>query len=291
MGNIIDAIGNTPLVEIQRLNPNPNVKIFAKLEGNNPGGSVKDRAALNMIRSAIERGEIKKGTRLVEATSGNTGIALAMIAAIYNLEIELVMPANSTRERTLTMEAFGAKVTLLESIETCRDYAEDKGNKGYFLLNQFANPDNYLAHYKTTGPEIWRDTSQQITHFVSSMGTTGSIMGNSMFLKEQNPAIQIVGCQPTEESSIPGIRRWPAAYLPKIFDATRVDRTMDVSQEEASHYARQMARSEGIFAGMSSGGALACAVRLAEELESGLIVFIACDRGDRYLSSNLFINP
>jgi len=291
MGNIIDAIGNTPLAEIQRLNPNPKVKIYAKLEGNNPGGSVKDRAALNMIRSAMERGEIKKGTKLIEATSGNTGIALAMIAAIYELEIELVMPANSTRERTLTMEAFGAKVTLLDSIETCRDYAEDKGSKGYFLLNQFANPDNYLAHYKTTGPEIWRDTNQQITHFVSSMGTTGSIMGNSMFLKEQNPAIQIVGCQPTEESSIPGIRRWPAAYLPKIFDARRVDRTMDVSQEDASHYARQMAKSEGIFAGMSSGGALACAVRLAEELDSGLIVFIACDRGDRYLSSELFINP
>jgi len=292
MGNIIDAIGNTPLVEIQRLNPNPNVKIFAKLEGNNPGGSVKDRAALNMIRSAMARGEIKKGTKLIEATSGNTGIALAMIAGIYDLEIELVMPSNSTRERTLTMEAFGARVTLLDSIETCRDYAEEKGSTdGYFLLNQFANPDNYLAHYKTTGPEIWRDTEQQITHFVSSMGTTGSIMGNSMFLKEQNPAIQIVGCQPTEESSIPGIRRWPAAYLPKIFDASRVDRTMDVSQQDAALYARLMARSEGIFAGMSSGGALACAVKLAEELESGLIVFIACDRGDRYLSSDLFIQP
>lgn len=290
MGNIIDTIGNTPLVEIQRLNPNPDVKIYAKLEGNNPGGSVKDRAALNMIRSAMERGDIKKGTKLIEATSGNTGIALAMIAGIYDLEIELVMPSNSTPERTLTMEAFGAKVTLLESIETCRDYAEDKGTEpGYFLLNQFANPDNYLAHYKTTGPEIWRDTNQKITHFVSSMGTTGSIIGNSMFLKEQNPEIQIVGCQPTEESSIPGIRRWPVAYLPKIFDASRVDRTMDVSQEEASNFARLMAKSEGIFAGMSSGGALACAIRLASELESGVIVFIACDRGDRYLSSDLFL--
>ncbi|HEY0176363.1 MAG TPA: cysteine synthase CysM [Pedobacter sp.] len=290
MGNIIDCIGNTPLAEIRKLNPNPNVKIFAKLEGNNPGGSVKDRAALNMIRSAMERGEIKKGSKLIEATSGNTGIALAMIAGIYDLEIELVMPANSTRERTLTMEAFGAQVTLLDSIETCRDYAEEKGTQeGYFLLNQFANPDNYLAHYKTTGPEIWRDTDQQITHFVSSMGTTGSIMGNSMFLKEQDPDIQIVGCQPTEESSIPGIRRWPAAYLPKIFDASRVDRTMDVSQEEASFYAREMARREGIFAGMSSGGALACSLRLAAELSSGVIVFIACDRGDRYLSSDLFI--
>lgn len=291
MGNIIDCIGNTPLVEIRKLNPNPDVKIFAKLEGNNPGGSVKDRAALNMIRSAMERGEIKKGTKLIEATSGNTGIALAMIASIYDLEIELVMPSNSTRERTLTMEAFGAKVTLLDSIEICRDYAEEKSaEEGYFMLDQFANPDNYLAHYKTTGPEIWRDTDQQITHFVSSMGTTGSIMGNSMFLKEQNPGIQIVGCQPTEESSIPGIRRWPVEYLPKIFDASRVDRTMDVSQEEASFYAREMTKSEGIFAGMSSGGALACSLKLAAELTSGVIVFIACDRGDRYLSSDLFIS-
>lgn len=291
MGNIIDCIGNTPLVEIRKLNPNPGVKIFAKLEGNNPGGSVKDRAALNMIRSAMERGEIKKGTKLIEATSGNTGIALAMIAGIYDLEIELVMPANSTRERTLTMEAFGAQVTLLESIEKCRDYAEEKSAEdGYFMLDQFANPDNYLAHYKTTGPEIWRDTDHQITHFVSSMGTTGSIMGNSMFLKEQNPEIQIVGCQPTEESSIPGIRRWPVEYLPKIFDASRVDRTMDVSQEEASFYTREMTKSEGIFAGMSSGGALACSLKLAAELTSGVIVFIACDRGDRYLSSDLFIS-
>lgn len=291
MGNIIDCIGNTPLVEIQKLNPNPNVKIFAKLEGNNPGGSVKDRAALNMIRSAIERGEITKGDKLIEATSGNTGIALAMIASIFDLEIELVMPLNSTRERTLTMEAFGAQVTLLESIERCRDYAEEKGTQpGYFLLNQFSNPDNYLAHYKTTGPEIWRDTEHQITHFVSSMGTTGSIMGNSMYLKAQNPAIQIIGCQPTEESSIPGIRRWPKEYLPKIFDPSRVDRVLDVSQDEASHYAREMAKTEGIFAGMSSGGALACSLKVAAELDSGIIVFIACDRGDRYLSSDLFIS-
>ncbi|TKC09576.1 cysteine synthase CysM [Pedobacter frigoris] len=289
MGNIVDAVGNTPLAEIQKLNPNPAVKIFAKLEGNNPGGSVKDRAALNMIRSAIKRGEVTNGTKLIEATSGNTGIALAMIASIYGIEIELVMPASSTRERTLTMEAFGAKVTLLESIEVCRDYAEEKGvQPGYFLLNQFANPDNYLAHYKSTGPEIWKDTDHKITHFVSAMGTTGSIMGNSMFLKEVNPEIQIVGCQPTEESSIPGIRRWPEAYLPKIFDASRVDRVMDVSQKDATAMARRMAREEGIFAGMSSGGALACAIKLAEELESGLIVFIACDRGDRYLSSDLF---
>jgi len=290
MGNIITYIGNTPLVEIQKINPNPDVKIFAKLEGNNPGGSVKDRAALNMIRSAIERGEIKKGTKLIEATSGNTGIALAMIAGIYDLEIELVMPANSTKERTLTMEAFGAKVTLLDSIEICRDYATEKGAEpGYFILDQFANPDNYLAHYKTTGPEIWRDTNGQVTHFVSAMGTTGSIMGNSMFLKEKNPEIRIIGCQPTEESSIPGIRRWPEEYLPKIFDPSRVDRVMDVSEDEAGQYARLMARKEGIFAGTSSGGALACALRLATELHSGTIVFIACDRGDRYLSSDLFL--
>jgi len=289
MKSIIDCIGNTPLVEIQHLNLNSNVKIYVKLEGNNPGGSVKDRAALNMVQSAISRGEIKKGTTLIEATSGNTGIALAMIAGIYGLQIELVMPENSTRERTLTMEAFGAKVTLLESIEVCRDYAEEKGTQeGYYLMNQFSNPDNYLAHYKTTGPEIWKDTSGQITHFVSSMGTTGSIMGCSMFFKEKNAAIQIIGCQPTEESSIPGIRRWPTEYLPKIYDPNRVDRIMDVSQAEATEMARKLAKAEGIFVGMSSGGAFASALKLAAELESGHIVFIACDRGDRYLSSDLF---
>jgi cysteine synthase B len=289
MAGIIDLIGNTPLVEITRLNPNPNVQIFAKLEGNNPGGSVKDRAALNMIKSAIERGEIKPGMKLIEATSGNTGIALAMIARLFDLEIELVLPTNSTKERVLTMEAFGAKVTLLDGIEKCRDYAVEKAARGdYFLMNQFANKDNYLAHYKTTGPEIWRDTKGAITHFVSAMGTTGSIMGNSMFLKEQNPNIEIVGCQPTEESSIPGIRRWPAAYLPEIFDAKRVDRIVDVSQADATAMTRKMARMEGIFAGMSSGGALTVALQIAQELESGLIVFIACDRGDRYLSSDLF---
>ncbi|GAB2687128.1 cysteine synthase CysM [Mucilaginibacter koreensis] len=289
MAGIIDLVGNTPMVEITRLNSNPNVRIFAKLEGNNPGGSVKDRAALNMIRSAMERGEIKTGTKLVEATSGNTGIALAMIARLFDLEIELVMPANSTRERTLTMEAFGAKVTLLESIEACRDYAENKGaSDGYFLLNQFANKDNYLSHYKSTGPEMWRDTDGQITHFVSAMGTTGTIMGCSKFLKEKNPDIQIVGCQPTENSSIPGIRRWPAAYLPKIFDPSRVDRIMDIEEADAVHMARQLAKVEGIFAGMSSGGACSAAIKLAQELTEGTIVFIACDRGDRYLSSELF---
>jgi cysteine synthase B len=289
MAGIIDLIGNTPMVEITKLNPNPNVKIFAKLEGNNPGGSVKDRASLNMIRSAMERGEIKEGTKLVEATSGNTGIALSMIASLFNLDIELVMPSNSTRERTLTMEAFGAKVTLLENIEVCRDYAEEKGaTEGYYLLNQFANADNYMAHYKTTGPELWRDTEGQITHFVSSMGTTGTIMGCSKYLKEKNPHIQIVGCQPTEGSSIPGIRRWPEAYLPKIFDPSRVDRVIDIDQTDATLMARQLAKVEGIFAGMSSGGACSAAIKLAQELEEGLIVFIACDRGDRYLSSELF---
>jgi S-sulfo-L-cysteine synthase (O-acetyl-L-serine-dependent) len=289
MAGIIDLVGNTPMVEISRLNPNPNVKMYGKLEGDNPGGSVKDRPALNMIRSAIERGEIKAGSKLIEATSGNTGIALAMIARLYDLQIELVMPSTSTRERTLTMEAFGAKVTLLDNIETCRDYAEEKAATGeFFILNQFSNPDNYMAHYKTTGPEIWKDTQQSITHFVSSMGTTGTIMGCSRYFKEKNPAIQIVGCQPTEESSIPGIRRWPKEYLPKIFEPERVDRVMDVSQEEATQMARKLANVEGIFAGMSSGGAASAAIRLAKEIDKGVIVFIVCDRGDRYLSSSLF---
>lgn len=289
MASIIDLVGNTPMVEIKQLNPNPNVTIYAKLEGNNPGGSVKDRPALNMIRSALERGDIKPGSKLIEATSGNTGIALAMVARLFNLDIELVMPSTSTRERTLTMEAFGARVTLLDSIEKCRDYAEEKAATGEFvILNQFSNPDNYKAHYKTTGPEIWRDTNQSITHFVSSMGTTGTIMGCSMFFKEKDPAIQIVGCQPTEDSSIPGIRRWPVEYLPKIFDPSRVDRVIDVSQQEATIMARQLAKVEGIFAGMSSGGAASAAFRLAKEIKSGVIVFIVCDRGDRYLSSDLF---
>lgn len=289
MAGIIDLVGNTPLVEIKKLNPNPKVQIFAKLEGNNPGGSVKDRAALNMIRSALERGDIKKGSQLIEATSGNTGIALAMIARLFDFDIELVMPSNSTRERTLTMEAFGAKVTLLEGIELCRDYAEEKAAKGEsFLLNQFANPDNSLAHYKSTGPELWNDTEQKITHFVSSMGTTGTIMGCSRYLKEKNPKIQIIGCQPTENSSIPGIRRWPVEYLPKIFEPERVDRIIDISEAEATDMARKLAKVEGIFSGMSSGGAATAAFRLATELNEGLIVFIACDRGDRYLSSTLF---
>lgn len=289
---ILDLVGNTPIVELNRINPNPNVKIYGKLEGHNPGGSVKDRAALGMIRGAVERGEIESDMKLIEATSGNTGIALAMIARLYNLKIELVMPENSTRERVLTMEAFGAKVILTsaeEGIEGSRDYAEAQVKKGgYFMLDQFGNPDNYLAHYRTTGPEIWKDTNGEVTHFVSSMGTTGTIMGTSMYLKEQNPNIQIVGCQPTEGSKIPGIRRWSKEYLPMIFDAARVDRIMDISETEARVMANRLAKEEAVFGGMSSGGSVAAAIRLAEELESGIIVCIICDRGDRYLSSDLF---
>lgn len=286
---LLDLVGNTPLVELPRLNPNPNVKLFGKLEGHNPGGSVKDRAAASMIKGAVERGEIQPGMKLIEATSGNTGIALAMIARLYDIDIELIMPKNSTRERVLTMEAFGAKVVLTDTIEAARDYADEQVAKGgYLMLNQFANPDNYLAHYRTTGPEIWRDTHGQVTHFVSSMGTTGTIMGTSRYLKEQNPNIQIVGCQPTDGSSIPGIRKWPQEYLPKIFDPTRVDRVMEVSQQNATQRARDLAKVEGVFAGMSSGGAAHAAIELAKELTEGVIVFIVCDRGDRYLSSDLF---
>ena len=289
MSNLLDLVGNTPLVELTRLHDNPNVKIFGKLEGDNPGGSVKDRAAKSMIQGALERGEIKAGTKLIEATSGNTGIALAMIARLYGIEIELAMPFNSTKERVLTMEAFGAKVTLTETIESARDYAIEKSKSGEFiLLNQFENPDNYLAHYRTTGPEIYRDTQGKITHFVSSMGTTGTIMGTSMYLKEQNPDIQIVGCQPTEGSKIPGIRRWPIEYRPKIYEPSRVDRIMDVSEQDAIEMTRKLAKVEGVFGGMSSGGGISASIRLANELEEGLIVCIICDRGDRYLSSGLF---
>src|SRR3569833_3344394 len=275
MAGIIDLIGNTPMVELKKLNPNPNVTIYAKQEGNNPGGCVKDRAALNMIRSALERGDIKPGTKLIEATSGNTGIALAMVACLYDLEIELALPSNSTKERTLAMEAFGAKVTLLDGIEACRDYAEEKAATGeYFILNQFANPDNYKAHIKTTGPEIWRDTQGKITHFVSAMGTTGTIMGCSRYLKEQNPDIQVVGCQPTEGSCIPGIRRWPEAYLPKIFEPARVDREIDIAEPEAKETTQKQTKEEKNNARKSSGGAAAASIRLAKELKEGVIVFI-----------------
>ncbi|MCF4101666.1 cysteine synthase CysM [Gillisia sp. M10.2A] len=290
--SILDLIGNTPLVKTETLVKNPKVKLFLKLEGQNPGGSVKDRAAYNMIKSALDRGDITRDTQLIEATSGNTGIALAMIAGIFKLNIELVMPENSTIERVQTMRAFGAKVTLTSAgngIEGSRDYVEDKVKSGkFFMFNQFGNEDNWKAHYKSTGPEIWEDTQHQISHFVSSMGTTGTIMGTSTFLKEKNPAIQIVGVQPTDDSRIPGIRKWPQAYLPKIFNPQKVDRVMEVSEEEARDMTKRLAKEEGIFAGMSSGGATAAAVRLCEELEEGIVVSIVCDRGDRYLSSNLF---
>lgn len=290
--SILDLIGNTPLVLSRVMNKNSKVKLFFKLEGHNPGGSVKDRAALNMLKSGLERGDFRQTDTLIEATSGNTGIALAMIAGIYGLDIELVMPENATKERVQTMRAFGAKVTLTSSdagIEGARDYAEEKvGKEGYIMINQFANDDNWKAHYKTTGPEIWEDTHGEITHFVSAMGTTGTIMGTSSYLKEKNPKIEIVGVQPTDDSSIPGIRKWPQEYLPKIFDASKVDQTMEVSEQEAIDMAKRLAKEEGIFAGMSSGGAAAAALRLADTLESGVIVSIVCDRGDRYLSSDLF---
>ncbi len=289
---LIDLIGNTPLVTSRVLNTNPNVTLLFKMEGHNPGGSVKDRAALNMIKSGLESGRIKQTDKLIEATSGNTGIALAMIAGVYGLDIELVMPENSTIERVQTMRAYGAKVTLTPAkvgIEGARDYAESKVlDDGYIMLNQFANPDNWRAHYKTTGPEIWKDTEGKITHFVSSMGTTGTIMGTSTYLKEQNTAVQIVGVQPTDDSRIPGIRKWPKEYLPKIFNAKKVDAIMEVSETDARTMAKRLAKEEGIFSGMSSGGATTVALRLAQQLDKGVIVSIICDRGDRYLSSNLF---
>ncbi|GAB2768861.1 cysteine synthase CysM [Salinimicrobium soli] len=289
---VLDLIGNTPLVEAQNLVKNPNVKLLFKLEGQNPGGSVKDRPAYNMIRKALERGEISKETKLIEATSGNTGIALAMVARLLDLDIELVMPENSTVERVKTMRAYGAKVILTgadRGIEGSRDYAEEQVEKGrYFMLNQFGNDDNWKAHYHSTGPEIWRDTDQKVTHFVSSMGTTGTIMGTSTFLKEKNKNIQIVGVQPKDGASIPGIRKWPQEYLPAIFDRNKVDEIMEVSEAEARKMTIRLAEEEGIFAGMSSGGATAAAVRLCNELKSGIVVSIICDRGDRYLSSDLF---
>ncbi len=289
---LADLIGNTPLVELQSIPINKGVTIYGKLEGDNPGGSVKDRAAYGMIKGALDRGEIKPGDKLVEATSGNTGIALAMIARIMGLNMTLVMPDNSTRERVLAMEAYGARVILTphaKTIEYSRELAEEMSAKeGYHILNQFANPDNYNAHYKTTGPEIWKDTDGKVTHFVSAMGTTGTIMGVSRYLKEQNRGVQIVGTQPTDGSSIPGIRRWSPEFLPKIFERERVDRIVDVSEAEAREMTRRLAKEEGILAGMSSGGALIAALKIASEIKSGVIVFIICDRGDRYLSSDLF---
>ena len=292
MSSLLDLVGNTPLVEIKTVINKPGVTVYGKLEGHNPGGSVKDRAAYGMIKGAMDRGELKKGGKLVEATSGNTGIALAMIAAKFGINITLIMPENATQERIQTMKAYGADVILTpaaKTIEYSREYAEFLVKKeGYLMLNQFANPDNWGAHYKTTGPEIWRDTNQQITHFVSSMGTTGTIMGTSRFLKEQNSDIQIVGVQPTDGSRIPGIRRWSPGFLPKIYDPERVDWTIDVSTEDANNMMKRLAKEEGIFAGMSSGGAVTAAGRLAETLDKGVIVCIICDRGDRYLSSGIF---
>lgn len=289
---IEDFVGNTPLVRLQRLAGDSSNTILLKLEGNNPAGSVKDRPALSMIRHAEQRGELQPGDTLIEATSGNTGIALAMAAAIRGYRMVLIMPENMTVERRAAMRAYGAELVLVPKsggMEAARDLAlqmqaDGKGK----VLDQFANPDNPLAHYEATGEEIWRDTRGQITHFVSSMGTTGTIMGVSRVLKEKNPAIQIIGVQPDAESSIPGIRRWPPAYLPKIYEAERVDRIIDVSQAEAEHTTRELAAKEGIFAGASSGGALAAALRLSAEVEDATIVSIVCDRGDRYLSSDLF---
>lgn len=292
MASILDLVGNTPQVEIEKVIRKPGVRVFGKLEGHNPGGSVKDRAAYGMIKGALDRGDLKPGMRLVEATSGNTGIALAMIASKFGIDITLIMPESATAERVQTMQAFGAEVILTpakKTIEYSREYAEELAKRdNYLMLNQFANPDNWGMHYQTTGPEIWRDTEGKVTHFVSSMGTTGTIMGVSRFLKEQNPGIQIVGVQPTDGSSIPGIRRWSPEFLPAIFEADRVDRTIDVSQDEAKAMMKRLAKAEGIFAGMSSGGAVTAAGKLVDELEEGLVVCIICDRGDRYLSSGIF---
>ncbi|MRR49694.1 MAG: cysteine synthase CysM [Rhodocyclaceae bacterium] len=291
-----DHVGNTPLVRLKRIPGEDNERrgnvILAKLEGNNPAGSVKDRPALSMILRAEARGEIKPGDTLIEATSGNTGIALAMAAAMRGYRMILVMPENQSLERRQTMRAFGAELLLTPrtgGMEAARDLAEQmmRDGKG-IMLDQFGNPDNPLAHYEGTGPEIWRDTGGRITHFVSSMGTTGTIMGCSRFLKEQNPAITIVGCQPEEGSQIPGIRKWPEAYLPKIFDRRRVDRVESVSQADAEEMTRRLAREEGVFAGISSGGALHVALRLSRELENAVIVTIVCDRGDRYLTTGVF---
>ncbi len=289
---IEDCIGHTPLVKLQRFAVGPNNTILLKLEGNNPAGSVKDRPALNMIQRAEERGDIKPGDTLIEATSGNTGIALAMAAAVKGYRMILVMPDNMTAERKAAMAAYGAELILVtreQSMEGARDLAKamEKDGKGR-VLDQFANPDNPDAHYRTTGPEIWQQTQGRITHFVSAMGTTGTIMGVARYLKEKNPVIQIIGLQPKEGASIPGIRRWPAAYLPSIFDATLVDRVIDLDQRDAENTMRALARQEGIFCGVSSGGAVAGALQLAKETQDATIVTIICDRGDRYLSSGVF---
>ena len=287
-----DFVGNTPLVKLKRLPGRTSNSLLAKLEGNNPAGSVKDRPAFSMIRRAQERGDIKPGATLIEPTSGNTGIALAMCAAMMGYRMILVMPEHLSVERRQTMAAFGAEIVLTPKeggMEMARDVAERMRDEGKgVILDQFANPDNPLSHYEGTGPEIWRDTQGRITHFVSSMGTTGTIMGCSRFFKEKNPKIQIIGCQPTDGSQIPGIRKWPAQYLPKICDWTRVDRVIEVSQADAEEMTRRLAREEGIFAGISSGGALWAAIQVLREVENAVIVTIICDRGDRYLSTGVF---
>ncbi len=293
---LVDAVGNTPMIELESGVSRAGIRLFAKLEGNNPAGSVKDRAARSMIMRAEERGDLRPGMRLLEPTSGNTGIALAMIAAARGYAIELVMPESATAERVEVMRAFGAEVILTPAargMEGAIDVARERlARGGYLMLDQFANPDNWRAHYETTGPEIWKDSEQRITHFVSAMGTTGTIMGVSRFLKEQRGDITIVGCQPTEGSSIPGIRRWPQEYLPKIYEAARVDRLVDIAQADAEAMARTLAKREGLFCGASSGGAVWAARAICRELETaqqdGIVVSIICDRGDRYLSSPLF---
>lgn len=290
--NIADLIGATPLVDLSGLLDRPGVRLLGKLEGNNPAGSVKDRPAKWMIRNAVARGDIPPGTRLIEPTSGNTGIALAMMARAYGVDIDLIMPANSTAERVQTMEAYGARVILTPAeggMEAAIDYARARlAEGGYVMLDQFSNPDNWRAHYESTGPEIWRDTHGTVTHFVSSMGTTGTIMGCSRYLKEQNPNVTIVGCQPTDGSRIPGIRRWPKEYLPKIFEPSRVDRIVDIAQKDAEDTMRRLALDAGVFVGVSAGGAAWAAMQIGRELASGTVVFILCDRGDRYLSSGVF---
>ncbi len=289
---IEDYVGHTPLVRLQRMPGDTSNVVLAKLEGDNPAGSVKDRPAISMIQEAEKRGEISPGDTLIEATSGNTGIALAMAAAIKGYRMKLIMPANMSEERRASMRAYGAEIITVskeEGMEGARDLATRMQEQGEGLvLDQFANPDNPLAHYRTTGPEIWEQTGGKVTHFVSSMGTTGTIMGVSRYLKERNPDVRIIGLQPKEGSSIPGIRRWPEEYLPKIYDASRVDEVLDVGQDEAEHTMRALAREEGIFCGVSSGGSIAAALKLSAQVENAVIVAIICDRGDRYLSTGVF---